>query len=211
MMGSVPRLIVDASNWQQELNVRLIRQHAHGLYHKATEGLGFVDSYHRQRKLAAHQLGLPFGSYHFAQLDASPVEQARVFCTQALPFPAEALLPVLDLEAGNPAAAEPWAKAWLHEVRVQSGVWPILYSYPDYLARMRLGMPLGNGLWLASYGKDDGRDYPYMTPAPWRKVRLHQFTSVGRLAGVAVTLDLSHTRRLPFAHPAVAHLHGFRA
>jgi lysozyme len=208
---SAPRLIVDASNWQRELSVQLIAQHAQGLYHKATEGAGYVDPFHWQRKLAAHAARLPFGSYHFARIDGSPVEQAHAFCEQALPLQSEALLPALDLETGVPAAAEKWAREWMRQVRDQAGVWPILYSYPDYLARIRLTRTLGNGLWLASYSRDDGADHPYMVPRPWRKVRMHQFTSVGKLAGVPVQLDLSHAGRLPFVHPVQARLRGFRA
>ena len=205
-----PRLIVDASNWQRDLNLQLVRQHAQGLYHKATEGTGYVDPFHRQRKQVAHELGLPFGSYHFARTDGSPLEQADAFLEQALPLPVEGLLPVLDLEAGDAATAQGWARTWLVRVRQESGVWPVVYSYPDYLARMRLTRTLGNGLWLASYSRNDGTDHPYMVPRPWRKVRLHQFTNVGRLAGVPMTLDLTHAARLPFAHPVKARLHGYR-
>ena len=205
---NAPRLVADASNNQRELNVRLVAQHTAGMMHKATQGLTFVDAFHRARSQAAHELRYPFGSYHYADIAESPLEQAHAFLAQ-IAVHAETLQPALDVEAGDASKAGPWAREWMRAVHGELGVWPLFYSYPDYIARMRLDRTIGGGLWLSSFSKNDGADHPYMIPAPWRHVRMHQFTSVGVLAGVPVRLDLSHTPRLPYAYPIRARMHAF--
>lgn len=205
------RLVADASNNQSALNVALVAQHCDGLMHKCSQGLHFRDAYHLERLHDAHRVRLPFGSYHYADPNESPREQAQFFLAGVPPLYPEALQPALDLESGDPATAGAWVREFMNGVYRELGVWPLFYSYPDYIARMRITRTLGDGLWLSSFSRDDGRDHPYMIPRPWRAVRMHQFTSVGKIAGIDVTLDLSHTPKLPFAHPFRAGAHRYTA
>lgn len=205
------RLIADASNNQRTLNVGVLAQHCDGLMHKATEGLTFRDANCRERIIEAHRLRLPAGAYHFGHVDESPREQATYFLDTVLPFYPETLQPALDVETGDATAAGAWSREWMNAVYRELGVWPLFYSYPDYIARMRLTRTVGDGLWLSSFSRDDGAEHPYMIPAPWQMVRMHQFTSVGVVAGEPMRLDLSHTSRLPFAHPVRARAHRFAA
>jgi lysozyme len=209
------RLIADLSNWQQPVSVGAVARSCDGLYHKLTEGTTFVDRYAAERHHEAAKLRLPFGVYHFAHPEhEQPVAEADCFLhgihalNPAGLAPSD-LSPVLDLESGNPATSTKWAKEFTSAIYRALGVWPMFYSYPDYIARMRLGRPIGNGLWLASYSKNDGADHPYMIPQPWRHTRLHQFTSAGAINGVPMRVDLSHGARIPFAHPLRAGAHGF--
>ena len=55
---------------------------------------------------------------------------------------------------------------------------------------MQATAPIGWGLWLASYGQNDGRDHCYLVPKPWRRVVAQQYTSRGTIAGRS-HLDLS--------------------
>lgn len=196
-------LIADISNNQgPNINVGVLARVVDGVYHKATEGSGFTDAYFNERRGAALEAGLPFGAYHFAHPDTDPVAQALHFCATVKQLGPHDLRPVLDLETGNPATAEDWVHRFDGVVRDKLGCWPVFYSYPDYIARMRLSKPVGDGLWLASYGRNDGADHPYFTPAPFKKSVLHQFTSVGKLSGVPMRVDLSHGESL---RPLLAH------
>jgi lysozyme len=209
------RLIADLSNWQHPVSVGAVARSCDGLYHKLTEATGYVDPYAHERRLEAARHGLPFGVYHFARPEhGDPAGEARHFLEQLHTLEPKGLgpidlSPVLDLETGNPATSTKWAKEFTSTIFRTLGVWPMFYSYPDYIARMRLARPLGNGLWLASYSKNDGADHPYMIPQPWKKTRLHQFTSAGKINGVTMRVDLSHGNRIPFAHPLRAGAHGF--
>lgn len=208
----MPRLVADASNNQAELDLRALVTDVAGLYHKVTQGTGFVDRYFAGRRAQAARLRLPFGVYHFADVvHADPRAEAEHFLAHYHDLEPSALQPALDLETGTPDAhMRVWAVEWCRIVERELGVWPLIYSYGGFLAGLRAPRPIGGGLWLASYGRDDGADHPYFVPSPWRQARMHQFTSVGKLAGVPVRLDLSHTPRLPFARPLRALAHGFR-
>jgi GH25 family lysozyme M1 (1,4-beta-N-acetylmuramidase) len=100
---------------------------------------------------------------------------------------------MLDLEDGHagPELVE-WARAFNHAVHAELGVFPLFYSYASYIAAMRPAKPIGTGLWLASYGRNDGRDHGAAVPKPWRHYLLHQFSSRCRVQGCAGLVDLSH-------------------
>jgi len=95
--------------------------------------------------------------------------------------------------AATPAGPNTGARLFNGVVHEKLGVWPLFYSYPDFIARMKLAKTIGDGLWLSSYSRNDGTEHPYMVPRPWHKVAPHQFTSAGTLSGVKVRVDLSHT------------------
>lgn len=217
------KLVVDASNNQESLNVAAVGRVADAIVHKCTQGIGFVDPFYTERRAAAAHARIPFGAYHFAGWEdrdgvahfGSPAEEAAIFLEHVGTLDASTLQPTLDLEIGNPAELAGWAVEWNRRVERELGIWPMLYSYGDFLSRLELGgrrlrRPIGGGLWLASYSRNDGADHPYMIPAPWQHARLHQFTSVGKVGGVPVRLDLSHAVTLPFAHPVRARLAGYR-
>lgn len=210
-------LLADVSNNQHTVPIGALARDVAGVYHKATQGLGFVDLYAHERRMAARVAGLPFGLYHFAGWQdgsgvarfGTPHEEAEHFLTQRPVLHRTDLRPVLDLELGHPSAwLGRWARAWCNVIENAIGVAPILYSYGSFVEGLELDRPIGNGLWDAGYGRNDGRDYGITPPRPWKHVLLHQFTSVGVLRGVPVRVDLSHGRRLPFAHPVRAHVPG---
>lgn len=209
-------LVADASNHQRYLNLLVLSRVVDGVYHKATQGTGFVDPYFHDRHRRVKAYRLPFGAYHFAGwTDAhgvarfgDPQQEARHFLSAYHELEPTALQPALDIEIGTPDVhmAE-WAIEWCRTVERELRVWPLVYSYGSFLAGLHVRRPIGGGLWLASYGRNDGVDHAYFVPHPWRRARMHQFTSVGKLAGIPMRIDLSHTRRLPFAHPLRARLH----
>jgi len=201
-------LLVDLSNHQKHVNVAALRRAGiKGGWHKATEGASFHDALFGLRRAEFGHHGLRFGAYHFAQPgEHGAYLQADVFSDVVDRLERHDLRPVLDLEATNGLAAkklETWARLWCQRVKHNLGVWPLVYSYPAFLDGLGLRSPIGGGLWLASYDRNDGKEHPYRVPPPWRRAVAHQFSSRSMVAGVEGLVDLSSAPRLQplLAHP----------
>lgn len=192
--------IVDISNnnggkvdWKRVKNAGVT-----GVLLKATEGATFTDTTFANRRLFAEQAGLRVGYYHFAHPEHNPAKQeAKHFCSVVKSVGRRDFKPVLDFEQGDPHPSYfQWIKDFNEVVRVELGNYPIFYSYPYYIQGLKLPRPVGNGLWLASYKRNDGTDFGATVPAPWVKWDLHQFTSNGTVGGIQGSVDLSHARTL---------------
>lgn len=168
-----------------------------GFWHKVSEGSSFTDRYYTDRATRGRALGLHVGGYHFARPDVSASDESAVreadhFCTCLGSHGSGDLRPALDLEVGTPHGPYVrWARVFNQRVLSRIGVLPLFYSYPAYIDGLAPSKPIGEGLWLASYGRDDGLEHPYRVPKPWKHVSAHQFTSRAHLAGVAGWCDLS--------------------
>lgn len=169
---------------------------AHGtsrVYIKLSEGVTYLNPEHQAQHAAALKAGLKVGEYHFAHPEQNSAEtEAEYFC-RLLPElrPRHALRPVLDLEAGTPSRrVGSWATVFVAYVKKHTGHTVVLYSNPSYLAACELPRPIGP-LWLASYGRNDGKEYPFTVPKPWRSVAAHQYFSKGTTPGVTGPCDLS--------------------
>lgn len=168
-----------------------------GVLLKATEGTSFTDGTYATRRAAATAAGLHVGAYHFAHPEEDAVAQAEYFCSVIGKLKPTEFKPVLDLEIGTPSPAlTPWIKAFNQQVSKELGWLPIFYSYSSYITSLKLESPVGNGLWLASYGRNDGQDYGAVVPAPWKKWNLHQYTSSATVGGIVGKVDLSHATTL---------------
>lgn len=202
-------LVVDISNNNGSVDfARLARVPGLvGVYLKATEGRTFTDSTYAHRAQEARRRGLRVGAYHFARFGDCERE-AEHFLNVAGRPDRLGLRPVLDAEAGNGNGRASWCAEWVDRVWKLGGTLPILYSYPAWLDGADFPKPIGEGLWLASYDRNDGAEHPYHVPAPWRRAVLHQFTSRARVPGVAGLADLSSGRSLRplLAHPLVGAL-----
>jgi lysozyme len=177
----------------------------HRLYLKVTEGSEFVDSTYRGLRVAAQAAGFHVGGYHFARGLASPTEEADHFLRH-LRFDRHgphALVPCLDLEYRIPGPSRRlanWAIEWLRQVHTATGVHPIIYGSPYYLQACEFPHPPA-ALWLAAYGRDDGKEHPYTIPHPWRTVAAHQYADNATVPGIRGRCDIS--RVLDFAALAV--------
>lgn len=184
------------------------RSGVYGVWHKVTEGLHFTDPDWQARCLDCHKAGLRVGGYHFARpAESNAVAQAEYFCHHLGPVGRRDLHPVLDLEDDGglgPAELHAWARTFLAHVNRTTGVKAVTYSGPAFIEERHWHDTFGTGagLWLADYGPDDGRDHGAHIPKPWRKIVAHQYTSVGKVAGVEGNVDLSHasSRRKILAH-----------
>lgn len=195
-------LLVDLSNNNAAVDLAHIKQAGViGMWHKVSEGEHFIDPFWQRRAATARKLGLRVGGYHFAHpgQPLTAVWQAREFAKHLGPIHRRDLCPALDLEVSNGAPPEliaEFARSFNHEFRNLTGVWPLLYSFGSFVSAMRLSRILGRGLWLAAFGRNDGREHPYDIPRPYKKALAHQFTSNARIAGVGGACDLSSAPRL---------------
>jgi lysozyme len=202
-------LVVDLSNNNTVVDISRLRlSGVTGMWHKVTEGTRFVDKYWPERAAEARRAGLRVGGYHFAHPGKAVKPQALSFIAALGKVGRRDLRPVLDCEVidGAPLPElEAWARDFVHLVKQSTGVGCLFYSYPSFITGMKLARPVGYGLWLASYGRNDGKEHPYVVPKPWRKAVAHQFTSDGRIPGIAGRADLTHAVRLAplLAHPVL--------
>ena len=191
---------IDVSNHQARVDWGRVK--ADGIsfaYIKATEGTGFVDPRFGAYWAGAKAAGLPRGAYHFARPDtnsggtpATVAKDARAeadaFLTVAFPRAGD-LLPVLDLETDGlpPALMVQWTAAWLTRVQSQTGVKPVLYTYPAFWSRLGNTKQFGSyPLWIASYGVAS----PHL-PAGWSKYTIWQYSSSGSVPGIPGNVDLN--------------------
>lgn len=205
-------LVVDVSNAQGQVDWRQVAAHGvHGALIKATEGHTFTDAYVHANRAGAAAAKIHAGLYHYARPDLNgPEAEADHFAQVVGTLHPFELRPALDMEtAGHVdcAHAAEWARRFSQRLHRHLHVFPIFYSYGPFIDEMRrqatvdgkcqFAEPIGSGLWLAAYGRNDGQDHGVTVPQPWRHWLLHQFTSNGRLPGVRGHVDLSHCRRLP--------------
>ncbi len=197
-------LVVDLSNNNASVDfARLARVPGiAGVYLKASEGQTFTDGTFHERRREANAAGLRVGAYHFGRLRSAGAE-ARRFVSVVGSLDCRDLRPALDAEVAPGREWVDWTREWNRIVRAELGTGPLFYSYPAWLQELAAPAPLGYGLWLASYGPDDGHEHPYGVPAPWRRAVLHQFTSRAIIAGVHGYCDVSSAPRLGplLAHP----------
>jgi len=190
--------VVDISNVNGAVDWnRFAQAGIQGGYIKLSEGVTFDDPDTFTHAKAARKAGIPFGYYHFAHPEnnspEAEVEHVRRRLSGGAPKADFRL--VLDFEQGKsqPSYAN-WAHSFSQGIQKKIGHFPIFYSYGPYIAGMGLAKPIGTGLWLAAYGRNDGTEHPFDTPAPWKRVLMHQFTSNARIAGSSHVVDLSHIR-----------------
>jgi len=168
------------------------------LYVKISEGVDFVDQTAAQLKTSAAGAGFKVGGYHFARpdRDSHPIDEADFFlrCLHDVfgsLYHGKHLRPCLDLEVGHAdAKMGQWATTFQRHVRSVLGIIPVIYSYSSFLQSCQFSAAEWP-LWVASYGVNNGGEYGYVTPAPWKTVAAHQFTSKAVVPGIPGLVDKS--------------------
>jgi lysozyme len=200
-------LLVDLSehntvtSWDRLASARVGRERVVGVILRATYGADGLDDKFVAHRLDARAVGLAVGCYHYAYPSGGDARaEADNFAQRVGALRPGDLRPALDLEEVLGALPFPeleeWAREWNRRVWSTVGACPLFYSNPDFIRRMAPRSRIGCGLWLASWGPNDGERHPAQAPAPWRRFVLHQFTSAGELPGVAGRVDLNHAPRI---------------
>lgn len=199
-------LFIDVSNNNGSIDwPRVARAGVKGAFLKASEGANFVDGTFRHHRAAANSVGIRVGAYHFARPNGGDaILEAHHFCYAVGSLGRRDLRPVLDLEVSRlpMRALAGWARTWNHTVKGRFGCWPLFYSFSAFVQEMHADRPIGGGLWLADFGRNDGREHHFRVPAPWRHAVAHQFTSEGLIPGVRGRVDES---AVPNMRPLLAH------
>jgi len=152
---------------------------------KATEGLGFVDSFYPENRAGAKAHGIHFGAYHFYSPGEDPAAQVSFFLEHAKPAKGD-IVPTLDYER-SPAERGP-AEHFVTAMKRELGHYPMFYSYLSFIGSMRI--PASSvlahcPLWLADY--TTVRPAP---PSPWHEIVIWQHSSTGKVAGIGGSVDL---------------------
>jgi GH25 family lysozyme M1 (1,4-beta-N-acetylmuramidase) len=176
----------DVSNHQQAVNFAAARAAGRDFCAtKATEGVGFTDSYLAVNRKAGRAAGLVMGLYHFARA-GDPVAEARYFANAVGPLQAGEFV-VLDWEV---PAADPvgWCSTWLATVKGVLGVAPLIYMNQSAVKGSNWTSLAGTyGLWLAQYdGSTQQPAVPY-----WGAPAMKQYSDAGSVLGVNGLCDVN--------------------
>jgi lysozyme len=120
------------------------------LFHKATQGTGYVDTRFYENQEKAVGAGLLFGAYHFGTGDDVPTQVKHFLATVG-----DLKILVLDFEkntSGGPSMTLAQAEGFVDEVQTHTGRLPILYT-GNWLKDMNKQSELlcSCPLWLAQY------------------------------------------------------------
>ncbi|MDE2107517.1 MAG: glycoside hydrolase family 25 protein [Patescibacteria group bacterium] len=187
-------LFVDVSEYQGTINWPLVAKYFKAAYIKASEGLTWNDPRFQENRADANKYGVHVGAYHFTDVTNAVAEAEHFVSTIGRVGPRD-LKPVLDFEV-NPHGLSAvdlrvFTRKFNQTVYAKTGVLPMFYSYAGFIEGMKFAAPVGNGLWIAAYGRNDGKEYPVYAPAPWKKYQAHQFTSDGVVRGIKGHVDIS--------------------
>lgn len=164
---------------------------------KATEGEGFTDPRFLDNVKAARAAGLTVGAYHFLRPrpGRNGAAEADDFAKQlkTAGLGKGDLLPIADVEYTelSPSATVAYTRDFLDAVQTRTGVMPLLYTYPGFLANWQGVGP--TRLWIADYGPNNGQmgGRKPRLPIPFKTWVAWQYTSQGRVPGVIGNCDVN--------------------
>ena len=182
---------IDISAWQGDKNIDLAKVPYDFCIVKASEGTDYKNRYftaHCDKVLNRKKL---LGVYHYAN-GGNVQKEADAFLAYAKKYIGKAVL-VLDWEArNNPLFGKndlEWCLKWCSYVQKKTGIKPLIYIQKSAMDAVKKA---GYGLWVAQY--PDYVETGYQEH-PWNEGKynclIRQYTSVGKLAGYAGSLDLN--------------------
>lgn len=182
---------IDISAWQGDKNIDLSKVPFDFCIVKATEGTSYKNRYftsHCDKVLNKKRL---LGAYHYAN-GGDVQKEADYFLAYVKKYIGKAII-VLDWEAkNNPQFGKndlEWCLKWCNYIYQKTGIKPLIYIQKSAMSAVKKA---GYGLWVAQY--PDYVETGYQKH-PWNEgaynCLLRQYTSVGKLAGYAGSLDLN--------------------
>lgn len=142
----------DISHYNQPLCLESAKLAGLGfLFHKATQGLLYVDPYFSDRRNGCSDLNIPFGAYHFATGD-NPKAQVEHFLSVAKGVPVLAL--DFEKNTGGRSMSLSQAEDFCEILENETDARVIVYT-GSWLKDMHRGDTslTGYPLWLAQYGQ----------------------------------------------------------
>ena len=190
---------IDVSEWQGDIDWEQVKGSIDGAILRAGYGKGNADKKFTRNAAECNRLGIPCGAYWFsyALTPDMAAAEAKALLEAVKPYRMELPL-AFDFEYDSVKVAERngvtvtkelasnMVRAFCEAVE-QGGYWALNYSNPDYLARyFDESIPMRFGIWLASWpgGSPDLNNPP-------RKCAIWQYTSKGRVDGIAGNVDMN--------------------
>lgn len=177
---------LDLSAWQRNTYEGQINAYASDFVIVRAAFSKSVDQYCDRIYQYAKSKGKKLGFYFFPLTSDGDAKSCAAWAyKQVLGYIGEAI-PMLDWEAynGQYGSTNPgntqWALDWLKEFERLSGVKPMIYMNQSCERSYDWSRVVANdnGLWLANYGVNDGKDNGYQKPKYWPSVAMHQYTSL---------------------------------
>ena len=152
---------------------------------KCTQGVGFVDKTHAERKIQCAQHGITYGGYHFYECKKNPMAQASHYIKTHGEF---IMAPIADYETMTGQNEEDLVNGkenfllFLNELERVAGKKPWVYLNYSAAKRMRFDERFGKfPAWFARYNPFLGE-----IPHPWTldTTAAWQFTESGEFGGL---------------------------
>jgi|SRR5579885_870949 len=180
---------VDISDYQGRPDFDKLKRAVDFVFTKATEGVGFTARTLSHNKAEIRRVGLRHGFYHFAR-GGDSIAEADYFVDQIGDYhKGELLLLDWEIEHTDPAL---WCLHWLQRVEARTGTKPLIYMNLStaHFYNWSLVVENENGLFVASFGVDDGLPHQKPDSAQWPFLALWQYTSRGTVNGIAGPVDM---------------------
>lgn len=196
---------IDASHYQELIDWKRVK--ASGIRFailKASEGVGYEDPMFEQNVRGALENGILPGSYHFFLPRLDPVQQAKHYSSVLKDSLGKraCLPPCIDLETSGPGreGLNQSVRLFLQEVEAQTGRRAMIYTSPGFwttylpqpvlsqnrIIRSNIEWAVSHPLWLAHYTTG----WPLQV-YPWAGWTIWQYSSSGRIGGIATRVDLN--------------------
>jgi GH25 family lysozyme M1 (1,4-beta-N-acetylmuramidase) len=204
----MPRIdLIDLSSNNGHVDFPTVRAAGvQAMIHKATEGVGSLDSQCLTRCAQAKAAGLKVGVYHYLRVRHGRAQDAAEQASEYLAVWKQVspdLLPCVDVEsmyntvnasAGAATAAEcqEAVMQFVQAIVAATNLAPIIYTSNGEWTSMGLtGLPVGSSpLWEAGYGSSA------TPPSPWTSKAAWQFSGSGQCPGVTGACDLTQCDNL---------------
>ncbi|WP_264686973.1 glycoside hydrolase family 25 protein [Wolbachia endosymbiont (group B) of Rhopobota naevana] len=162
--------VIDLSHWNENINFKLAREDGIlGVIHKATQGLKYVDPTYTERRKAAEEEGLLWGSYHFG-VGENRRDQANHFLETV--GETKNTIVVLDIEKnqGGKNIEPKQAEDFVERILEATDHLPLIYGSANFLKDFATPILTKCPLWIARWGEKS------VLPKGWNDWILWQYT-----------------------------------
>ena len=182
---------LDVSAYQGEIDFEELRSAGKSLiYIRAGQGADYQDPYFQQNAAGAKEAGLHFGFYLYvtAKDESQAREQARFFAglIEGSGYDCRPAMDFEDFSGLSVSTVNAIGRAFMEELESLTGYAPLLYT-DAYAADSIWDESFGKyPLWAAEYGPEE----PIIEKDYWQGWSGFQYSSEGRVPGIAVDVDL---------------------
>jgi GH25 family lysozyme M1 (1,4-beta-N-acetylmuramidase) len=178
--------IADLSKWQGNIDFGKLKSQVDFVILRVQAGYSTHDLKYKEYVAGCKANGIPFGTYAYFKGVSIPDSIAEAKCAMEL-TDSESEFFALDIEDNSMNDLVGGGQAFIDYLKNKGMQKVGLYSGEYFYTKHNLSAIKCDFTWLASYGKNDGQ--PHNKP----KVNcdLWQYTSMGKLEGIAGNVDLN--------------------